>query len=89
MTINNYHKIFIIILLNCTLLMGQQERAQVSKLKVTTLSTMLVNGKGVGEWGYSALIEVDGKKILIGTQNPEDAQQTLKTYEAKCTTHEN
>ena len=67
MTINNYHKIFIIILLNCSLLMGQQERAQVSKLKVTTLSTMLVNGKGIGEWGYSALIEADGRKILFDT----------------------
>ena len=67
MAINNYHKIFIIMLLNCTLLMGQQERAQVSKLKLTTLSTMLVNGKGIGEWGYSALIEVDGKKILFDT----------------------
>jgi hypothetical protein len=47
---NNYHKIFIIILLNCSLLMGQQERTQVSKLKVTTLSTMLVNGKGLENW---------------------------------------
>jgi len=28
---------------------------------------MLVNGKGIGEWGYSALIEVDGRKILFDT----------------------
>ncbi len=33
---------------------------------------MLVNFKGMGEWGYSALVEVDGKKILFDTgKNPE------------------
>lgn len=33
---------------------------------------MLVNFKGTGEWGYSALVEVDGKKILFDTgKNPE------------------
>lgn len=42
--------------------------SQVGLLKVTTLSTMLAN-KGIGEWGYSALIEVDGKKILFDTGN--------------------
>jgi len=35
------------------------------------------------------LVLTTGKKILIGTQNPEDAKKTLKTYEAKCTTYEN
>jgi 7,8-dihydropterin-6-yl-methyl-4-(beta-D-ribofuranosyl)aminobenzene 5'-phosphate synthase len=44
-----------------------KKRATVSQLKITTLSTMLVNGKGIGEWGYSALIEVDGRKILFDT----------------------
>ena len=38
----------------------------VSKLKITTLSTML-STKGIGEWGYAALVEVDGKKILFDT----------------------
>lgn len=40
--------------------------ASVRTLKITTLSTMLAN-QGIGEWGYSALVEVDGKKILFDT----------------------
>jgi len=42
------------------------ELATISSLKITTLSTMLAN-QGIGEWGYSALVEVDGKKILFDT----------------------
>jgi len=38
----------------------------VHALKITTLSTMLAD-TGVGEWGYSALVEVDGRKILFDT----------------------
>lgn len=38
----------------------------VHSLKITTLSTMLAD-TGVGEWGYSALVEVDGRKILFDT----------------------
>ena len=38
----------------------------VHALKITTLSTMLAD-VGVGEWGYSALVEVDGRKILFDT----------------------
>ncbi|MGA9237660.1 MBL fold metallo-hydrolase, partial [Robiginitalea sp.] len=64
------------ILLNGPFLMSQQERKPVLTLKVTTLSTMLVNGKGVGEWGYSALVEVDGRKILFDTgARPETVLQ--------------
>ncbi|AQS39242.1 metallo-beta-lactamase superfamily enzyme [Shewanella psychrophila] len=51
---------------------------QVSSLKVTTLSTMLAS-RGIGEWGYAALIEVDGKKILLDTGNrPETVLQNAK-----------
>ncbi|WP_425391287.1 MBL fold metallo-hydrolase [Ekhidna sp.] len=42
-----------------------------SSLKITTLSTMLAD-RGIGEWGYAALIEVDDKKILFDTgQKPQ------------------
>jgi 7,8-dihydropterin-6-yl-methyl-4-(beta-D-ribofuranosyl)aminobenzene 5'-phosphate synthase len=47
-------------------------RAQVANLKVTVLSTMLVgaNGSnGIGEWGFAALLEVEGRRILIDTGN--------------------
>ncbi|MBL8770458.1 MAG: MBL fold metallo-hydrolase [Phenylobacterium sp.] len=40
--------------------------AQAARLKVTVLSTMMAD-QGVGEWGYAALVEVDGRKILYDT----------------------
>ena len=45
-------------------------RAQATNLRVTVLSTMLVGdggANGVGEWGFAALLEVDGRRILIDT----------------------
>lgn len=39
---------------------------QVQHLKVTILSTMLAD-EGVGEWGFSALVEADGRAILVDT----------------------
>jgi 7,8-dihydropterin-6-yl-methyl-4-(beta-D-ribofuranosyl)aminobenzene 5'-phosphate synthase len=44
-----------------------QDLAVVSELKITTLSTMLTEFHGVGEWGYAALIEADGHAILFDT----------------------
>ena len=44
---------------------------QARELKVTVLSTMLADA-GIGEWGYSALVDVDGKKVLFDTgANPD------------------
>jgi 7,8-dihydropterin-6-yl-methyl-4-(beta-D-ribofuranosyl)aminobenzene 5'-phosphate synthase len=40
--------------------------AEVRSLKVTILSTMLAD-QGIGEWGFAALVEADGKKILFDT----------------------
>ena len=52
---------------------------KVSTLKITTLSTMLAN-KGIGEWGYSALIESEGNKILFDTgAGPETVLQNAQT----------
>jgi len=49
----------------------KNEPTSVTNLKITTLSTMLAN-QGIGEWGYSALVEVDGKQILFDTgRKPE------------------
>jgi 7,8-dihydropterin-6-yl-methyl-4-(beta-D-ribofuranosyl)aminobenzene 5'-phosphate synthase len=41
-------------------------KQRVSELKITVLSTMLAD-EGIGEWGYAALVEVDGKRILFDT----------------------
>lgn len=40
-----------------------------TQVKVTVLSTMLAGdpGRGIGEWGYSALAEVDGRTLLVDT----------------------
>ncbi|ATB34070.1 MBL fold metallo-hydrolase [Melittangium boletus] len=46
--------------------------ARVKRLKVTVLSTMLTDLKGLGEWGFAALIEADGHRILFDTgANPD------------------
>ena len=40
---------------------------QARSLRVTVLSTMLTDLKGVGEWGFAALVEVDGRRLLFDT----------------------
>jgi 7,8-dihydropterin-6-yl-methyl-4-(beta-D-ribofuranosyl)aminobenzene 5'-phosphate synthase len=40
--------------------------ARVRALKIVILSTMLAD-EGIGEWGFSALVEVDGHRILFDT----------------------
>jgi 7,8-dihydropterin-6-yl-methyl-4-(beta-D-ribofuranosyl)aminobenzene 5'-phosphate synthase len=38
---------------------------EAAKLKITILSTMVADQKGVGEWGFSALVETDSSRILF------------------------
>jgi 7,8-dihydropterin-6-yl-methyl-4-(beta-D-ribofuranosyl)aminobenzene 5'-phosphate synthase len=40
--------------------------AELKTLKITVLSTMLADD-GIGEWGFAALVEADGHKILFDT----------------------
>ena len=42
------------------------KRAQVQTARITILSTMLAD-EGIGEWGFSALVEADGHRILVDT----------------------
>lgn len=42
-------------------------KGRVQALKITVLSTMLADGDELGEWGYAALVEVDGHRILFDT----------------------
>jgi len=50
----------------------------VSKLEIKILSTMLAD-EGFGEWGFAALVEVDGRRILFDTGANEDTvQRNLK-----------
>lgn len=41
--------------------------AQVRELKITILSTMVADYGTRGEWGFSALVEADGRKLLVDT----------------------
>jgi 7,8-dihydropterin-6-yl-methyl-4-(beta-D-ribofuranosyl)aminobenzene 5'-phosphate synthase len=70
--------------------------AQVHTLKVTLLSTMLVaDMKGLGEWGFSALVEADGRRVLLDTgahpdtvlQNARDLNVDLSGVKEVILTH--
>ena len=58
----------------------QNAHAQIHALKVTVLSTMLVGSvTGLGEWGFSALIEANGHRVLLDTgAHPETVLQNAR-----------
>lgn len=68
--------------------------ATVEHLKITLLSTMLAD-KGIGEWGFAALVEADGRKILVDTgyrtdtvaQNAEELAIDLSQVPTVVLTH--
>ena len=45
---------------------------QASDFRVTVLSTQTADPRGIGEWGFSALVESGGKRILFDTGNRPD-----------------
>jgi 7,8-dihydropterin-6-yl-methyl-4-(beta-D-ribofuranosyl)aminobenzene 5'-phosphate synthase len=60
---------------------GQIQAAlgQVKSLEVLVLSTMLADRAGVGEWGFSALVETSGHRILFDTgARPETVLQNAR-----------
>src|SRR6478736_1657262 len=52
--------LFAVLLLSAPTLHAQQAK----NVKITILSTMLAD-QGIGEWGFSALVEIDGTRILF------------------------
>lgn len=65
-------------------------------LKITVLSTMLVGEvHGLGEWGFSALVEADGHRLLVDTgshpdtvlQNARDLNIDLSNVKEVILTH--
>src|SRR5207249_8583392 len=69
---------------------------QIGTLKITLLSTMLVGSPtGLGEWGFSALVEADGHRILLDTgahpdtvlQNARDLNVDLSDVSEAILTH--
>jgi 7,8-dihydropterin-6-yl-methyl-4-(beta-D-ribofuranosyl)aminobenzene 5'-phosphate synthase len=60
------------------LLAGSALAHRVHSLQITVLSTMLAD-EGIGEWGFSALVEVDGKTLLFDTgARPETVLQNAR-----------
>jgi 7,8-dihydropterin-6-yl-methyl-4-(beta-D-ribofuranosyl)aminobenzene 5'-phosphate synthase len=46
---------------------GQPGDVRAKAVKATVLSTMLTDMDGIGEWGFAALVEVDGYRLLFDT----------------------
>lgn len=63
-------KNFLIVIITCPILLYGQN-PKINDYKITILSTMLSDFY-IGEWGFSALIELDGKKILFDTGSREN-----------------
>src|SRR5450432_2120294 len=63
---------------------AQQRRAQ--SVDVTVLSTMLADTAGIGEWGFSALVVVDGHRILFDTgARPETVLNNVRELKGDLT----
>jgi 7,8-dihydropterin-6-yl-methyl-4-(beta-D-ribofuranosyl)aminobenzene 5'-phosphate synthase len=68
------HKLLLTLLLVPLIGEAQTQVARVHSLKITVLSTMLADGLDqTGEWGFSALVEADGHRILFDTGKHTDA----------------
>jgi 7,8-dihydropterin-6-yl-methyl-4-(beta-D-ribofuranosyl)aminobenzene 5'-phosphate synthase len=53
---------------------AQTSQHQIQRFKITILSTMLVGDTtGIGEWGFAALVDVDGHRMLLDTGAHPDA----------------
>jgi len=66
-----------------------------ASVRVVVLSTMLAETKGVGEWGFGAIVEADGRRILFDTgkfpetvlRNSRDLGIDLSTIEEVILSH--
>ena len=55
------------------------ENHRVESLQIRILSTMLADDDGIGEWGFSALVEADGHRILFDTgAHPDTVRRNLR-----------
>jgi len=92
--------VFVVLLSHLAVAQGNPAKtaqdAQIHSLKITLLSTMLVGETtGIGEWGFSALIEADGRRVLVDTglhpetvlQNARDLKIDLSDVQEVILTH--
>jgi 7,8-dihydropterin-6-yl-methyl-4-(beta-D-ribofuranosyl)aminobenzene 5'-phosphate synthase len=75
---------------------AQTTKYQIHAFKITILSTMLVGDTaGIGEWGFAALIDVDGHRMLVDTgahpdtvtRNAHDLHVELSDVQEVILTH--
>jgi 7,8-dihydropterin-6-yl-methyl-4-(beta-D-ribofuranosyl)aminobenzene 5'-phosphate synthase len=73
-----------------------QTQHQIQAFKITILSTMLVGDTvGLGEWGFAALVDVDGHRMLVDTgahpdtvlRNAHDLHVDLSSVQEVILTH--
>lgn len=60
---------------------GRAAEPRLRRLRITVLSTMLAGNlqKGIGEWGFAALVEVDGRRLLFDTgQRPTTVRENAR-----------
>lgn len=62
-------RLVVVVTLLLATAIGPVAAAPAKAVKVTVLSTMLVGEArmGIGEWGFAALVEVDGRRVLMDT----------------------
>jgi len=66
----------------CNAATSENDSRKAESVVVTILSSNLANWGTVGEWGFSALIEVDGRCILFDTGNyPDTVLRNAKSLE--------
>ena len=59
--------------------------ARLRSARVTILSTMLADTRGLGEWGFAALVEADGRRLLFDTgARPETVRPTPASWASTC-----
>ncbi len=63
---------------------GEDTPRRVRSLRILILSTMLAaDDEGIGEWGFSALVEADGQRILFDTgAHPETVLRNARELKA-------
>jgi 7,8-dihydropterin-6-yl-methyl-4-(beta-D-ribofuranosyl)aminobenzene 5'-phosphate synthase len=67
-----------LLVLSLAIVAGAQPHL-VKSVNVRILSTMLADGEGFGEWGFAALVEADGHRILFDTgAHPDTVLRNLK-----------
>src|SRR5258707_5968219 len=75
---------------------AQTAQHQIQRFKITILSTMLVGDtNGIGEWGFAALVDVNGHRMLVDTgahpdtviRNARDLHVDLSDVQEVILTH--